>query len=106
MILEKNKINGGLDNMEQPDYKEQVNQNEKVFRDVAKNLRPDIFSVMDTMDTYNINYIVLLKIMEHLNKIGTGTKFGNLTVEIQDGIVTFVRSLESSRLNESVLKSS
>ena len=88
----------------QPDYQEQKQKNEEAFREVARSVRPDVWSLMDTMDTYEINYIVLLKTLEHLNKIAKGTKFGTVTVEVQDNIVTFIRSLESTRLNEQLSK--
>jgi len=89
---------------QQPDYQEQKQKNEDAFREVARSVRPDVWSLMDALDTYEINYIVLLKTLEHLHKVATGTKFGTVTVEIQDNIVTFIRSLESSRLNEALSK--
>ena len=91
--------------MNQPDYKQESFQNEATLKEVVRTIRPDVFSLMDKLDTFGLNYIVLLKIMDHLQKIAEGTKFGTVSIEIQDNVVTFVRSLESSRLNEGVLKS-
>jgi len=41
--------------------------------------------------------------MRHLDNIATGSRFGTITIEIQDGICTFVRGTESDRLNEPVI---
>ena len=89
--------------MDQPDYQQQLQQNEEVFRNVVRAMRPDIYSLMEAIDTQHINYIVLLKAMTQLEKIATGSKFGVVSIEIQDGICTFIRGQENDRVNEGVL---
>lgn len=86
------------------DYNEQLEHNEFAFRNMVKTVRPDIWVLMDLLDETGINYLILYKVLRHLNNIATGSKFGNVTVEIQNGVATFVRGEESDRLNEPVIK--
>jgi hypothetical protein len=85
---------------EQLDYHEQVAHNEFAFKEMVKTVRPDIWMLMDLIDETKVNYLVLIKALRHIYNIGTGSKFGTVSVEIQNGIVTFVRGEESDRLNE------
>lgn len=85
------------------DYHEQVLQNESVFRDMVKTVRPDIWLLMDLLDSTKVNYLVLVKTLRHLYNIASGSKFGNVTIDVQNGIATFVRGEESDRLNEPIL---
>ena len=87
-----------------PTYQEQTTNNETQFRDIARQMRPDIWSIMDAIDSYGVNYLILLKAIIHLNKIASGSRFGSVTIDVKDGICTFVRGEESNMLNEPVLK--
>lgn len=89
--------------MTELDYSQQLQQNEEVFRNVVRAMRPDIYSLMDAVDTNHINYIVLLRAITQLQKIATGSRFGVVSIEIQDGVCTFVRGQENERVNEGVL---
>lgn len=88
---------------ERIDYHEQVEHNEFAFKELVKQVRPDIWMLMDLLDETETNYLILVKVLRHLNNIATGTKFGTVSVDIQDGIATFVKGLESDRLNEPVI---
>ncbi len=85
------------------DYKEQVAHNEWAFWDALKRMRPDIWLLADLIDTTKVNYLILVKALRHIDNIARGSKFGNVTIEIQNGIVTFIRGEESDRLNEPVI---
>lgn len=85
------------------DYQEQVAHNEFAFKEMVKSVRPDIWLIMDLIDELHLNYLIVVKMLRHLYNIGTGSKFGNVTVDIQNGVATFVRGEESDRLNEPVM---
>jgi hypothetical protein len=85
------------------DYQEQVAHNEFAFKELVKSVRPDIWLLMDLLDETQVNYLVLVKALRHLSNIATGSKFGTVSIEIQNGIATFVRGEESDRLNEAVI---
>jgi hypothetical protein len=85
------------------DYAEQVRSNEFVFENMVKTVRPDIWLLMDLLDETGVNYLILVKALRHIYNIAGGSKFGNVTIEIQNGICTFVRGEESDRVNEVVI---
>jgi hypothetical protein len=86
------------------DFREQVASNEFTFMELLKKMRPDLWVLADVMDNTKINYLILLKLMYHLNNIATGSKYGDVKVQIQNGICTFIFGEESSRVNEPVIK--
>lgn len=98
-MVKKKEIKKDLEN-----YNEQIFHNEESFRAVMKNFRPDIFVLMDLLDNTGINPYIIFHVIKHLNNILIGTKYGNVTTTIEDGVVTFVRGEESTKLNERLKK--
>ena len=98
-MAKKKEIKKDLEN-----YNEQVIHNEESFLVVMKNFRPDIFVLMDLLDNTGINPYVIFHVIKHLNNLLLGTKYGNVTISVEDGIVTFVRGEEATKLNERLKK--
>jgi hypothetical protein len=86
-----------------PDYDEEQKNNMNVFLKMLKDVRPNIWVLMDLLDRTKINYYVIFQIIRHLNNIGMGNKYGTVTVQIENGVVTFVRGEESSKINEKLI---
>jgi hypothetical protein len=86
------------------DYTQQVIHNEESFRVLVKNLRPDIFVLMDLLDTTGINPYIIFHIIKHLNNIAMGTKYGEVVTTVEHGVVTYVSGKETTRLEESLKK--
>ena len=86
------------------DYTEQVIHNEESFRVLVKNLRPDIFVLMDLLDSTGINPYVIFHIIKHLNNIAIGTKYGEVVTTVEHGVVTYVSGKETTRLEENLKK--
>lgn len=84
-------------------YQVERENNDQVFRDVIKNARPDLYVLMDILDSTGVNYYVVFQIIKHLNNIALGNKYGTVTAHIENGTVTFVRGEESSKLNEPLI---
>jgi hypothetical protein len=87
----------------QMEYAEQVEKNNWAFMEMLKKVRPDIWLITDLLDKTEVNYLLLVKALRHIDNIARGSRYGNVTLEIQDGICTFVRGAESDRLNEPVI---
>jgi len=81
-----------------------VVHNEETFKVLMKNLRPDIFVLMDLLDSTDLNPYIIFHVIKHLNNIVMGTKYGNVLVSVENGIVTFVRGEEATKLNEQLKK--
>lgn len=86
-----------------PDYQAEQDNNRRIFEEILKTARPDLYVLMDLLDTTGVNVNVLFKVMRHLNNIATGNRYGKVTVEIDNGMATFVRGEESDRLQEPVI---
>jgi hypothetical protein len=85
-------------------YEQEVENNEAVFKNALKQLRPDVYVLMDLLDATQVNYYVVFKIIRHLNNIAISSNpWGKIVVEIENGKVSFIRGEESDRLNEEII---
>lgn len=78
-------------------------KNIALFRNLLKVARPDIFLYMELIDETQVNTKVLQSVIRHISNIANGTRFGKVTIEIDNGQVTFVRGEESDKLFERAL---
>jgi hypothetical protein len=78
--------------------------NEEMFRAAMKTLRPDMFVLMDLLDSTKMNPYVLLHIIHYLNDILLGTKYGKVVIEVERGMVTFIKREETALLEEALKK--
>jgi len=85
-------------------YEKEVLHNEESFKRVMKIVRPDIFVLMDLIDTTGVNPYVVFHVIKHLNNLLLGTKYGNVLITVENGVVTFVRGEEATKLNENLKK--
>jgi len=88
----------------EPTYEEQKKHNELLFKEHLKKVRPELFVLMDILDTTNVNPLIVWKVIRQLNMIAIGSKFGVITIEIKNGIVTFVRGEEHDKVNEEIIR--
>jgi len=84
-------------------YQTEIENNEKLFEEILKNVRPDIYVLMDILDQTDVNPLIIYQVVRHLNSIAMGNKYGSVTVQIENGKVTFVRGEESTKLNEPLI---
>ena len=86
------------------DYYAVSKYNEDSFTQLLKHFRPELFVLSDLLDSTGINYLVIYQVIRHLNNIAMGNKYGNVTAQVENGIVTFVRGEESTKLNEDLIR--
>lgn len=87
-----------------PSYQEETDNNEKIFKELVKRVRPDLYVLLDLLDETGINVLILLKFMRQLNNIVTGNGYGEVVTEIVDRQCTFIRGTESDRLQVPVVE--
>lgn len=85
-------------------YSEETENNEKIFKELVKRVRPDLYVVMDLLDETGINVLILLKYMRQLNNLVTGNGYGEVITEVVDRQCTFIRGVESDRLQVPVIE--
>ncbi len=88
---------------EELDYYTQQSKNEYAFREMLKNVKPDLFVIFDLMEKTSINPLVLIKTMRQLHNIATGNGYGTVTINIENKKAMFVRGEESDKINELVI---
>lgn len=86
------------------DYYAISKYNEESFTQLLKHFRPDLFVLADLLDSTGVNYYVVFQIIRHLNNIAMGNRYGAVTAQVENGVVTFVRGEESTKLNEDLIK--
>jgi len=79
-----------------------VVHNEESFNIMLKNFRPEIYVLMDLLDNSKINPYIIFHVIKHLNNILLGTTYGKTIIEIEHGMVTFIRGEETTKLNENL----
>ena len=89
---------------EELDYHAQQSQNESVFNEMLRKIRPDLWVISDILNETGINYLVLLKVIRQLSNLSLGTGYGTVTVSVENGTVTFVRGEDSDKVNEKLIK--
>lgn len=85
---------------DQSEYAKEVANNEYVFKELVRVVRPDIYVLMDILDKTRINTLMLFHVIRSANSIAMGSKYGKVIVQIENGVVTFVHGEESKKLNE------
>lgn len=91
---------GDSSNMDQP--QESV-QNESVFYTLLRRVRPDVFVLIDLIDSNKINTFVVLKVLHQLLKIAVHNGYGKVNIFMEDGKVTKVDGIDSSFVNEKMI---
>lgn len=86
-----------------PDYREQTKHNEKIISDILQQVRPDIWVLMDLLDTTNINPYVVFKFLRQVNNIMTGSRWGQVTLVIADGVAKYMRGEDTDKIEENCL---
>jgi hypothetical protein len=84
-------------------YGEQTEQNEKMFRNLLKQVRPTTYMLLEEIDQTGINVMVLIKILRQLHSIATGLKYGEVRVQIEKGEITFIKGEHSDRVYQPVI---
>lgn len=85
-------------------YQEENKVNEDAFKQMVHDIRPDIWALMDVIDQTGVNPFVLWKVIYALDNIGKTTKYGNVTVEVEDNVIRFVRGNFNAKVNEPLIK--
>lgn len=84
---------------EQTPYEKEVKHNEFEYTERIKLIEPWLWSIRNAVVTTGIDYTILMQIIRALTMIGIGSKYGEITIKIENNIVTFVHGQESIRIN-------
>lgn len=85
-------------------YELEQENNLHAFREVVRTARPDIFVLMANLDETHVDGFNLIKVIRHMAQIANGSKYGQVHIMIENGIVTFVKGEEAEKIGTPVLK--
>ncbi|MEK6879766.1 MAG: hypothetical protein AABY22_09175 [Nanoarchaeota archaeon] len=78
-------------------------ENELIFKEMIRRVRPDLFVLIDLLDSTGVNPLVIWKVIRQLKNISLGTNYGQIIIEVQAGKVTFIRGSEADRVEEYII---
>lgn len=81
--------------------------NKRKFIEMMKNVRPDMWVLMDVLDQTRVSFFVVVKIIRALHMIsreGGGDGWGECRAEIQNNRCLFVRGINADRLDEPLIE--
>ena len=70
------------------------------FWDVIRTLDPELYLIKIALQETGVNPMVLPKVVRQISNLWIGTKFGKVTIYMQNGKVTTIEGIESDRLEE------
>ncbi len=74
---------------------------------MMKNVRPDMWVLMDVLDQTKINFFIMVKIARALSMISKesgGDGWGSVVIEISNNRCLFVRGINADRLDEPLIE--
>lgn len=86
--------------IDESQYEREKKNNERIFKETVKRVRPDLYVLMDLLDETGINFFVIVKIIHALNNVVMGGGWADVRIEIRNGRVLFVRGEEQMKLDE------
>lgn len=86
-----------------PDYHQQQAHNREVLSEILRNVRPDIWVLMDLIDKTSINPVIVFKFLRQINNIVLGSKWGQVTIVINDGVAKYIRGEDTDKIEENII---
>jgi hypothetical protein len=80
-------------------YDEETKTNEQVFNDLTRQIRPDIWEIMESLDKNKINSYLILDVIRELIKVNQGTGWGDIKVEITNRVATRIFSSQHEKID-------
>ena len=81
-------------------YERERKNNERLFKEQVRQIRPDLFLLMDVLDETGLNPVILWKTAYHLNNFILTNGWGEVKIRIQDYKVTFIYGVTDDKLDE------
>lgn len=87
------------------DHHAQQKINEDAFFEILKQLSAELYVLIKMITSENLSPAIFYKIARQLVNINAGTRYGDIHILIEDGIVRFINGTEKDKVNETIIKS-
>lgn len=82
------------------DYQQEQKNNREAFIKALRQAIPDLAYIIEELDNTQVNPFVINKVITAIADIATDPKYGQVVIEIENGVVRFVRGMKANKLNE------
>jgi hypothetical protein len=87
----------------QPTYQEELEHNEHMLMEIMKSVDPNAWVLLDLMHKTNINPMVIFKFIRQAHNIMVGSRFGQVSLVISDGVARYIKGEDTDRIEEPVI---
>ena len=84
-------------------YQEEKENNERIFSEMVQRVRPEIYVLMDLIDSTGVNPFILYKVIRQLNNIAIGSGWGEVTVLVNNKKAVRVAGIDTEKMNDDVI---
>ncbi len=84
-------------------YQEEKENNEKIFSEMVQRVRPEIYVLMDLIDSTGVNPFILYKVIRQLNNIAIGSGWGEVTVLVNNKRAVRVSGIDTEKMDDDVI---
>lgn len=84
-------------------YQEEKENNEKIFSEMVQRVRPEIYVLMDLIDSTGVNPFILYKVIRQLNNIAIGSGWGEVTVLVNNKRAVRISGIDTEKMDDDVI---
>jgi len=74
--------------------------NLKKYWDVVRRLEPEYYLIRIALEETNVNPLILPRVIRAIANLHLGTKYGKITLFMQNGKITMIDGQESDKIDE------
>lgn len=93
-----------MEQLNKQDHYIQQEVNEKAFFEILKQISPELYVLNKILHQEKLSPSVFYKVARQLVNINSGTKYGDIHILIENGVVRFVNGTEKDKVEEPILK--
>lgn len=85
------------------DYQQETKHNESKLMEAIRLGYPELHILATQLQQSKVNPMPLFFVIKHMAEIAAGSRYGQVHILIEDGIVRFVKGEHQTKVNEPVL---
>ena len=86
-----------------PTFQQEKENNERIFLEMVRQVRPEIYVLMDLIDQTGVNPFILYKVIRQLNNVAIGSGWGEVTVLVNNKRAVRVTGQDTEKMDDEVI---
>lgn len=75
-------------------------ENTEQYWRIIQRLEPEFYLLRFAIKQYNVNPMIMPRVIRAIANMAAGTRYGKITLYMQDGVITTVEGTEHDKVNE------